>query len=70
MSYEICPRCKGTGREPKTDRIVTFGDGRCLVCEGRNGSRAAADSRRRPREEKPLLVGSRNLPLVIANGKS
>jgi hypothetical protein len=48
------------------DRVVTFGDGRCLACEGQGTRHASPDARRRPPEEKRPPIGSRNLPLVIS----
>lgn len=64
---DFCPRCKGSGREPKMERIVTFGDGRCLACEGRGSRHAGPALGRKPPEERHPLIGSRNLPLLIWN---
>ena len=67
MSSDFCPRCKGSGREPKMDRIVMFGDGRSLACEGRGSRHAGRAPGRIPPEERRPLIGSRNLPLLISN---
>lgn len=65
MHFEICPRCKGSGREPKLQGLVRiFGDGRCLTCNGHCRCRPPRDSDR-INAEVETAIGSRDLPLLV-----
>jgi hypothetical protein len=66
MRYDVCPRCKGSGKEPRVEGVARIGDGRCLACDGQGSCLPMKKFRPLRLHEERTRIGSRDLPLMVA----